>query len=194
MSVFTTVPKKGNAKECSNYRIIALISYASKVMLKSFKLALSSSWTENFQMYKLGFKETEEPEIKLPTFIKSQRKQGSSRKSSISASLTMLKHFTVWITTNWKILKMMWIPDHLTSPLRKLWVKKQLLQPDIGRHTGSKLGKEYDKAVYCHPAYLTYMRSTWYEMPDWMKSQAVIKITGRNISNLRHADDNSLMA
>ena len=70
----------------------------------------------------------------------------------------MLKHFTVWITTNWKILKMMWIPDHLTSPLRKLWVKKQLLQPDIGRHTGSKLGKEYDKAVYCHRAYLTYMQ------------------------------------
>ena len=176
--------------------MITFISHASKVMLKSFKLALSSSWTENFQMYKLGFKETEEPEIKLPTFIKSQRKQGSSRKSSISASLTMLKSLTVWITTNCGKFLKKW--EHQTTLLVSwescMQIKKQQLEVNLEQWTGSKLGKEYDKAVYCHPAYLTYMRSTWYEMPDWMKSQAVIKITGRNISNLRHADDNSLMA
>ena len=48
-------------------------------------------------------------------------------------------------------------------------VKKQQLDPDMEWQTGSKLGKEYIKAVYCHPAYLTYMQSTSYEMPDWMK-------------------------
>ena len=56
-------------------------------------------------MYKLGFEEAEEPEIKLPTFVGSWRKQGNSRKTSTSVSLTLLKPLTVWITTNWKILK-----------------------------------------------------------------------------------------
>ena len=71
-------------------------------------------------MYKLGLEKAEGPEIKLPTFIGSQRKQGSSRKTSLSASLTMLKPLIVWITTNWKILKEMGIPDHLTCLPRNL--------------------------------------------------------------------------
>ena len=62
------------------------------------------------------------------------------------------------------------------------------------QHTGSKSGKEYIKAVYCHPAYLTSMQSTSCEMPGWMKPQAGIKIAGRNINNLRYADDTTLMA
>ena len=63
------------------------------------------------------------------------------------------------------------------------------------QQTGSKLGKEYIKAVYCHPAYLTYMQSTSCEMPGWMKHKlAGIKIAGRNINNLRYSDDTTLMA
>ena len=61
------------------------------------------------------------------------------------------------------------------------------------QQTGSKLGKEYVKAAYCHPAYVTYMQSTSCEMPAWM-TQAGIKISGRNINNLRYADDTTLMA
>ena len=72
-------------------------------------------------------------------------------------------------------------------------VKKQKLELDMEQWTGSKLGKEYIKAVYCHPAYLTYMQSTSCEMLDWM-NQARIKITRRNISNFRYADDITLMA
>ena len=61
----------------------------------------------------------------------------------------------------WKILKEMGIPDHVTSLLRNLMqVKKQQLELDMEQQTGSKMGKEYIKAVYCHPAYLTYMQST----------------------------------
>ena len=61
---------------------------------------------------------------------------------------------TVWITTNWKILKEMGIPDHLTCLLKIcMHVKKQQLELDMEQQTGSKLGKEYIKAVYCHPAY-----------------------------------------
>ena len=61
------------------------------------------------------------------------------------------------------------------------------------QQTGSKLGKEYVKALHCHPAYLTYIQSTSWEMPGWMK-QTGIKIAGRNISNLRYTDDTTLMA
>ena len=68
-------------------------------------------------------------------------------------------------------------------------VRKQQLELDMEKQTGSKLGKEYVKSVLCHSAYLTYMQSTSWEMLDWMKH----KIAGRNINNLRYADDTTLM-
>ena len=73
-------------------------------------------------------------------------------------------------------------------------VKKQQLALDIEQRIGSKLGKEYDKATYCHPAYLTYMQSTSCKMPGWMNQKVGIKIAGRNINNLRYADDTTRMA
>ena len=72
-------------------------------------------------------------------------------------------------------------------------VFKQQVELDVDQQTGSKSGKEYVKVVYCHPAYLTYMQSTSCEMLGWMKQQAVIKVAGRNIDNLRYADDTTLM-
>ena len=87
---------------------------------KSFKLGFSGTWTKNFQMYKLDLEKAEEPEIKLPTSEGLQKKQGSFRKTSTSASLTILKHLTVWITTNWKILQELATADHLTCLLRNL--------------------------------------------------------------------------
>ena len=72
-------------------------------------------------------------------------------------------------------------------------VKKQQLEPDVEKQTGSKLGKAYIKIVYCHPAYLAYMQSTSCEMWGWDEAQAGIKISGRNINNLRYADDTTLM-
>ena len=73
-------------------------------------------------------------------------------------------------------------------------VRKQQLELDMEQQTGSKSGKEYSKAVYCHPAYLTYMQSTSWETLGWKEAQAGIKIAGRNINNLRYADDTTLMA
>ena len=88
------------------------------------------------------FEQTGKLKIKLPTFIGSWRKQGGSRKASASASLTTLKPLTVWITTNWKILKKMGIPDHLTCLLRNLYTDQE--EAVRSRHeTGSKLAKEY---------------------------------------------------
>ena len=99
-SVFIPVPKKGNAKECSNYCTIALISHSSKVMLKILQARLKQYMNMNFQMFKLILEKVEEPEIKLPTFAGSLKKQDSSRETSISALLTMPKPLTVWITIN----------------------------------------------------------------------------------------------
>ena len=99
--MFIPIPKKGNAKECSNYHTIALLSHASKVTLKILQARLQQYVTLNFQMFKLDFKKAEEPEIKLPTSVGISKKQQSSRKTSISALLTMPKPLTVWITINY---------------------------------------------------------------------------------------------
>ena len=73
-------------------------------------------------------------------------------------------------------------------------VKKQQLELDIEQQTGSKLGKDYVKAVYCHPAYLTSMQSTSWENAGLDEEQAGIKIARSNVNNLRYADDTTLMA
>ena len=99
-SVFIPIPKKGNAKECSDYRTVSLISHASKVMLKILQARLQQYVNENFQMFKLVLEKAEEQEIKLPTSAESLKKQRSSRKASTFALFTMPKPLTVWITTN----------------------------------------------------------------------------------------------
>ena len=80
-SVFIPIPKKGNAKECSNYRTIALISHASKVMLKSLQAKLQQYVNYELQMFKLVLEKAEEPEIKLPTSVGSSKKQENSKKN-----------------------------------------------------------------------------------------------------------------
>ena len=97
-SVFIPVPKKGNAKECSKYHKIALISQAYKVMLKILEARLQQYLNHELPDVKLDLEKAEEPEIKLPTSAGSSRKQESSRKTCISALLTMSKPLTLWIT------------------------------------------------------------------------------------------------
>ena len=79
----------------------------------------------------------------------------------------------------WKILKEMGIPDHLTCLLRNLYADQEATVRTVHRiQTGSKSGKEYIKAVYCHPAYLTYMQSTSCEMPGWMNHKLESRLPG----------------
>ena len=99
-SVFTPIPKKGNTKEYSNYHTIALISHASKVMLKILQARLQQYMNRELSDVQAGFRRGEEPEIKLSTSAGSSKKKESSRKTSISALLTMPKPLTVWITIN----------------------------------------------------------------------------------------------
>ena len=89
-SVFIAIPKKGSAKVCSNYHTIALISHASKVILKILQARLYHTWTVKFLMFKLALEKAEEPEIKLPTSDGSWKKQESSRKISMSKTVTMI--------------------------------------------------------------------------------------------------------
>ena len=115
----------------------------ARLCSKSFKLGFSSMWTKNFQMYKLGFKEAEEQEVKLPTFVGSWRKQGNSRKTSTSASLTTLTPLTMWIITNCGKFLKRW-EYQTTLPVSwetRIWVKKQQLEPDMEQLTGSKFEK-----------------------------------------------------
>ena len=100
MPVFIPIPKKGNPKECSNYRTIALISHASKVMLKIFQARLQQYVNWELPDVQGGLEKAEESEVKLPTSTGSLKKQESSRKTSISPLLTMPKPLSVWITTN----------------------------------------------------------------------------------------------
>ena len=94
----------------------------------------------------------------------------------------------------WKILKEMGEPDHLTCLLKNLYAGQEaIVKTGYEQQTGSKLGKEYVKAVHCHPVYLTYIRSTSCETSGWMKLQLKSRLL-REINNLRYADDTTLMA
>ena len=106
-------------------------------MLKILQARLQQTWTVNFQMLKLDLEKAEEPEIKLPISVGSSEKQESSRKTSISALLTMPNPLTVWITINWKILKEMGILDHLTYLLRNLYAGQEATELDTEQQTGS---------------------------------------------------------
>ena len=134
----------------------------------------------NFQMFKLDLEKAEEPEIKLPTSARSLKKQDSSRKTSISALLTTLKPLTVWSTTNCGKFFKRW-EHQIIRPASweiSMQVKTHQLESALEQQTGSKLGKEYVKAVYFHPAYFTYMQTTSWEMLGWMKHKLESKLLG----------------
>ena len=150
-------------------------------MPQSFKLGFNSTWTENFQIYKLNLEMTEEPDIKLPKSIWLQKKQENSRKRSPFASWTTLKPLTVWITENCgKFLKRWEYQATLPASWKTcMQVKKKQLGPDKEQWTGSKLGKEYVNAAYCHLAYLTYMQNKYIsEILDWRKYKLELRLEG----------------
>ena len=150
MSIFILIPEKGNAKECSNYRTTALISLASEIMLNQASIVCElrtsrcSSWIQKRQR---------KPQIKLPTSVGPQKKQENSRKTSTSFLLIRPNFDCVDHNKLSKILKEMGIPDHLTCLLRNLYPGQKATELDMKQQTGSKLGKEYVKAVYCLLAY-----------------------------------------
>ena len=136
-------------------------------------------WTMNFQTFKLDLEKAEEPEIKLPTSIGSLKKQ-EFQKDTYFCFIDYAKAFDcVDHNKQWKILQEMGIPDILPASWEIcIQVKKQQLEPDMEQQTGSKLGKEYVKAVYCHHTCLTSMQSTSCEIPGWMNHQLESRLQG----------------
>ena len=127
-------------------------------------------------MFKLDLENAKEPEIKLPTSV------GSSKKQKFQENICFIDYTKtfVWITTNCEKFLKRW---EYQSIIPASWgicmqVKKQQFEPDMEQWTGSKLGKEYDKAVYCHSAYLTYMQSTSCETLGWMKHKLELRLLG----------------
>ena len=135
---FILIPNKGDDKECLNYHTIALISHASKVCLKSLKLGFNSTWTKNFQMYKVDVENAQEPEIKLPTHTGSSKKQ-EFQKNIYFCFFEYAKAF-VWITENCGKLFKRW--DYQTTWPASwetcMQVRKQQLELDMEQQTGSK--------------------------------------------------------
>jgi len=133
--------------------------------------------TVNFQIFKLDLEK--EPEIKLPTFTESSKKQKSSRKTSI---LHYWLYQSLWLCGSQQTVKFLKRWEYQTT-WPAFWeicmqVRKQQLELDMEQQTSSKSGKEYVKAVYCHPAYLTYMQSISCEMLGWMKHKLESRLPG----------------
>ena len=160
---------KGNAKECSNYHTIALIPHASKVVLKILQARLQQYVNRELLDVQAGFRKGRG--TKLPTSAGSSKKQESSRKTCISALLTMPKPLTVWITMNCgKSFKRQEHPGHLTCLLRNLYAGQDAtVRTGHGTTDWFQIGKGVHKAVYCYPAYLTYMQSTSWKTLGWKK-------------------------
>ena len=141
-------------------------------------------------MFKLVLEKAEEPEIKLPTPFGSLKKQESSRKISTSALLTMLKSWTVWITTNWKILKEMGIPEHLTCLLRNLYAGQEAtIRTGHGTTDWFQIRKGVHQGCMLSPCLFNVYTKYIMRNARLNEAQARIKIAGRNSNNLRYADD-----
>ena len=148
----------------------------------------------NLQMFKLDLENTEEPETKLPTSAGSSIKQESSRKTSISALLTTLKPLTVWITINWKFLKEMGIPEHLTCLLRNLYAGQEaIVRTGHGTTDWFQIGKGVCEGCILSPC--LFNLDAEYIMRNSGLEEARAEITiERNSNNLRYADDSTFMA
>ena len=139
-SGFIPIPKKGNDKECSDYHTITLISHASKVMLKIFQARFQQYMNQAFPNIQAGFRKGRGTRDQIANIRWSSKKQESSRKTSISALLTMPKPLTLLDhNKQWKILKEMGIPDHLTCLLRNLYAGQEAtVRTGQEQQTGSK--------------------------------------------------------
>ena len=146
-------------------------------------------------MFKLLSEKAEKPEIKLPTSAGPSKKLESSRKTSTSALLTIPKPLTVWITINWKILKEMGIPDHLNRLLRNLYaVQEATVRTLRGTTDWFQVGKGVHQGCLLSSCLFNLYAEYIMRNAGLEEAQAGIKITGRNIKNLRYADNTTLMA
>ena len=149
----------------------------------------------NFQIVKLGLEKAKEPETKLPTSVGSSKKQKSSRKISTSALLTMPKPLTMWTTKNSGKFLEMGIPDHLACLLRNLYAGQEaIVRTGHGTTDWFQIEKGVHQGCILSPCLFNLYAEYIMRNPRLEEAQAEIEIAGRNINNLRYADDTTLMA
>ena len=181
-----------NAKECSNYRTIALISHASKVILKILQARLQPYVNSELPDVQAGFRKGRGTRDQIANIRWIIEKAKEFQKNIYFCFIDHVKAF-VWITINWKILKAMGIPDHLTCLLRNLYAGQEAtVRSGHGTTDWFQIGKGVHQGCILSPClfnlYAEYiMTNAWLE-----EAQAGIKIARRNINNLRYADDTTL--
>ena len=177
---FHSSPKEGEFQRCSNYRTIVLISRTSKVMLKILQGRLQQYMNYELPDVQAEFRKGRGTRAQIANIRWIIGKAKVLQKNiyfcfiDYDKALDCVDHNKLW-----KNFKEMAIPDHLTCLLETcMQAKKQQLEGDMRLPTGSKLGKEYVKAVYCHSACLTYKQSTSWEMLGWMKHKLESRLLG----------------
>ena len=161
-SVFIPIPKKGNLKECSNYSTIALISHASKVMLKILQARLQQYVNRELPDVQVGLRKGRGSRDQIANICWIIERAREFQKNIYFCLIDYAKAFDC-VDRNklWRILKEMGIPDHLTYLLRNLYTGQEATaRTRYGTTDWFQRGKGVLKAVYCHPAYLTYIQST----------------------------------
>ena len=180
-SVFIPILKKGNAKECSNYCTIALISHPSKIMLKILQASLQQYMNYELPDIPTGFRKGRQTRYLNCQHPLDYGKAREFRRNIYFCFIDYAKAFDcVDHNKLWKIFKGTRIPE-TTWPASWeicMQVNKQHLELDMEQQIGSTSGKEYIKAVCCYPAYLTYMQSTSWETLCWMQHKLESRLPG----------------
>ena len=160
-SFFIPILKKVNVKECSNYHTIAVISHASKVVLKILQVWFQQYVNQEIPDVQAGFRKGRGTRDQIANICWIIEKTREFQKNIYFCFIDYAKAFD-YVDHNqlWKILQEMGIPDDLIYFLRNLYAGQETTELDMEQQTVSKSGKEYVKAVYCHTDYLTYIRSS----------------------------------
>ena len=179
-SVFIPIPKKGNAKECSNYRIIIVISHASKVMLTILQARLQQYANCEPPDVQAGFRKGRGTRDQLANICWIIEKAREFQKNIYFWIIDYAKAFDcVDHNELWKILKEMGITYHLTCLLRNLNADQEAtVITGHGTTDWFQIGKGIRQAVYCHPVYLTSMQSTSWETLGWKKHKLESRLPG----------------
>ena len=195
-AVFIPIAKKGNSKECSNYHIIALISHASKVILKILQARLQQYLSHELPNVQAGFRKGRGTRDQIANIRWIMEKAREFQKNIYFCLIDYAKAFDcVDHNKLWKILKEMGILDHLTCLLRNLYAGQEAtVRTGHGTTDCFQIGKGVCQGCILSPCLFNFYAEYIFRNAGLEETRAGIKITGRNINNLRYADDTTLMA
>ena len=177
-TVFIPIPKKGNAKEWSNYCTITLISHASKVVLEILQDRLPQYMNCEYTDVQAGFRTGKGTRNQIFNICCIIEKARELQKNIYFCFIDYAKAFDCVDHNKLKNSSRDGMLDHLTCHLRYLYAGQETTVRSMKQQTGSKLEKEYVKAVHCHPAYSIYMQNTSRKMPGWMEHELESRLLG----------------